>query len=198
MMVAGGGRFAMVKARHTETFEKAACGGKADRQAISLCRFVAKTKNYFTSSSCAGRIILLELPKGGSKKDANFHRKWHCSTSFGKVKKALAENTRGVLWFKLDPFILHIGAKNIGGAAKILSAMKKAGVKRGGIIVAKEGKFLIELQGTESMALPVKKDSKMLVDESYLRFIVAEANRKLARNYKRLKKLEQEFRRALK
>ena len=140
-------RFAMVNAMHKKSLEKAIQEKKADKQIIPLCRFVSKTKNFFTSSSCAGRIILLQLPKGESKREACFHRKWHCVVKEKELWEGIDAETKGELWFKLDPFIFHVGANSLENAKKVLAAMTKAGVKRGGIIVAKPGKFLVELKG---------------------------------------------------
>lgn len=191
-------RFSMVKQRHGETFDEAVEHKLADERMIPLCKFIASTKNFFTSSGCAGRILLIELPKGESKKEASFHRKWHREISFGKTKQALKEEIRGELWMKVEPFILHIGSDSIGNARKILAVMSKAGVKRGGIIVAKEGKFLVELQGTQEMSVPLKHNEKLLVQDDYLQWLVAKANDKLAKNYKMLERFERECRRFLK
>ena len=79
-----------------------------------------------------------------------------------------------------------------------IESMKEAGVKRGGIILAKEGKFLIEMQGTEKMELPVKEKETELVDEQYFKVLLEKANLMLERNYTRLEKLENEFKKNLK
>jgi tRNA(Phe) wybutosine-synthesizing methylase Tyw3 len=65
-------------------------------------------------------------------------------------------------------------------------------------MVAKPGKFLIELQGNQGIALPVKKGKSALVEKKHLRYILRRANEKLAKNYRHLKKLEREFAEALK
>lgn len=195
---AGIERFAMVKAMHKKSFEKAVQEEKADRQIIPLCRFVSKTKHFFTSSSCAGRIILLQLPKGESKKDASFHRKWHRIVREKEILEGIDEETSGELWFKLDPFILHIGADSLENAKRVLAAMAKAGVKRGGIVVAKPGKFLVELQGSQGIAFPVKKGKKVLAEKEYMKYVLERANEKLGKNYALLKRLEKEFRTGLK
>ncbi len=194
----GKNRFSMVKEMHRNSLEKAIKEGKADKQMHSMCRFVASTKDFFTSSSCAGRIILLELPFDENKKDASFHRKWHRRVKEKELWQGIEGKTKGELWFKLDPFILHIGANTPENAGKILSCMKKAGIKRGGIIVAKEGKFLAEMQGTQAIAFPVKKGGKILVETEFMKYVLERANKKLEKNYLLLKKLEKILRKGLK
>lgn len=188
----------MVKAMHRKSLEKAVCEKKADAQMVPLCRFVSRTRHFFTSSSCAGRIILLQLPKDENKKGAGFHRKWHRKVKEKELWEGIEEETKGELWFKLDPFILHIGSNSLENANAVLSAMKKAGVKRGGIIVAKPGKFLIEMQGTQGMSFPVKKGENVLVEKRFMKQVLEKANQKLAKNYAMLKRLEKVFREDLK
>ena len=190
-------RFRMVKERHRGTFETALNEGNVDRQLVALCKYLAKTKNYFTSSGCAGRIVLLGLPESGTKKEAYFHRKWHREVEVREVKDALNEKSVGEIWFKQEPFILHIGAGSFKDAEKILGVMRETGVRRGGIIVSKDGKFIVELVGAERMSVPVKNEGDVLISETHLAYLVERANKKLMRNYKLLTEFEANVRKKL-
>jgi len=187
-------RFEMVKERHKGTFEKSVKEKKADERMVSLCAYVNSLQEYFTSSSCAGRILLLGLEGEETKKESYFHRKWHSTVKLKEVMEGLNEKSKGMLWFKLEPFILHIGTNNLENAKKILSVMKESGVKRGGIIVCKEGKFIIEFLGTETISTPIKKGEKILLPNEYIEFLVKEANRKFEKNYASLERLEKNLR----
>jgi len=189
-------RFGMVKERHAGTFAAAVEAGRVDGQMRGLCGFLAESRGFFTSSCCSGRIMLLGL-RGGSKKDSYFHRKWHRTVSFDEVWAGMEADSTGTLWFKCEPFILHVGCAGLGDANRVLDAMKEAGVKRGGIILAEEGKYLIELQGTNRIVLPVKEGSEILVDKTYLGRVLEKANQRLEANYARLEKLERVFRERL-
>lgn len=192
-------RFRMVKERHRESFEKSCDEGKADALFIPLCEFVAGTKNYFTSSCCSGRILLLGLKgKEKSKKDSYFHFKSHEKVKFEEVWKALNEKSAGELWFKMESFILHIGTRDLKHAITVLDAMKLAGIKRGGIITAKEGKFIIELIGTQEIALPVKRGNNILIEKEFFKELVKDANEKMGKNLKQLKRMETEMKKLLK
>jgi tRNA wybutosine-synthesizing protein 3 len=190
-------RFAMVKEHHKKTLEKAIAEKKADELIIPLCRFIASTKDFFTASSCSGRILLLELQKGECKKDSNFHRKWHCEVSFKELLEGLKAKTSGIVWLKAESFILHIGCPDLESAKKILKIMKESGVKRGGIIVASKGKFIIELVGTQALSVPVKEGEKILVDEQYLKYLLKACNKKIRKNYEKLKRFEKNVRKEL-
>jgi len=189
-------RFEMIKERHTKTFEKALTEGKMDKEIIELCSFIAKTKNYYTLSSCSGRIILLER-RGDKKMENFFHRRWHRTITKEELLEGLSEKVKGELWFKVDPFILHVGCEDLEHATKILNAMKEAGVKRGGITLTKKGKFLLELIGTERLEVPLKLNGKEIFTEEQLNFLFEKVNPLLEKNFSRLKKLENEFKKNL-
>lgn len=178
--------FKMVKERHRQTFEDASKENKVDSQLIELCKFIAGTKHFFTSSGCSGRILLLKLKDDGLKRKSQFHRRWHSTVEFDEFWKAVNEKTEDELWMKVESFIIHIGTDSFENAQKILEVKNKAGVKRGGIMVSKDGKLIVELTGTQGIALPIKKDGKLLVDEDYLKFMLEKGNQKIERNYERL------------
>lgn len=190
-------RFEMVKRHHSGTFKKAINDGKADPQIISLGNFFLELKDFFTSSSCSGRIVLMNLNEQETKREAAFHRKWHRAVSVEEVVKGLNEDTHDELWFKQEPFILHIGARNLKQSVRMLEIMKRAGVRRGGIMVAKDGKFIIELTGSSYMSVPVKSGKKILVSDKHLEYLIEKANAKLERNYAMLERFEKECRKAL-
>ncbi len=191
-------RFGKVKKRHTKTLDDALNEKKVDIKLIPFLRFISSTKNYFTSSGCSGRILLLKVNEKETKHEAAFHQKWHRTVSLEEVWKALQKKSKSELWLKQEPFILHIGCKGLGEGRKLLNIARKTGIKKVGIIVAKEGKFLVELAGTQYMSLPVKKAGTVLVEKDYLRYLLDRANKKLKKNYLLLKKFEKNCRNELK
>ena len=193
----GDSRFEMTKIHHKTTFEKAIADGKVDNDFVAICKFFTKTKGYFSSSCCAGRIALMCLDEIEGKKENAFYRKWHRKVKEKEVFEAINTFDGECLWFKQEPLILHVGAKDLDGAKKIISAVHKAGIKRVGIIVAKEGKFIIEILGAKNINAPVKgKD--FAVDEKYLKSLVRIANTKFENNQQTLKVLEKELKKELK
>jgi len=186
-------RFEMVKARHKKRFELAVKNSEADKAIVPLCSYINSVKDFFTSSSCSGRILLLGIT-GKGKDKAYFHRKWHRTVTFDEVWAAIGEEVQGNLWFKMEPFIIHIGTRTLKGACKILDIKNAAGVKRGGIIVAKPGKFMLEIIGTEEIAFPVKIGGKTIVGMEFMKIIIETANKKMEENNERLKKFEETIR----
>ena len=190
--------FKMTKKHHTETFLQAKKDGKMDLDFVPLCDYIASTKNYFTSSCCAGRIVLVSLNEDESKKESAFYRKWHRTVTPDEVEAGIIAFDGELLWFKQESFILHIGANTLSNATKILSAMESVGIKRAGIKVAKAGKYIVEAIGTQNMTLPVKEKGDTKINREYLEYLVKMANKKFKKNQETIKAFEIEARKVLK
>ncbi|MEK6959220.1 MAG: hypothetical protein AABW59_04200 [archaeon] len=190
-------RFAMTKKHHKETYEEAKKMGRMDPDLIKFCDFVAKSKNYYTASSCAGRIALIGLDKTESKQESAFYRKWHRAVKKEEIIDAVKAFNGEVLWFKQEPLILHLGTNNIENAKNILILCEKAGIKRAGIKVAKEGKFMAEILGAHVISTPIK-EGKYCVDDEYLKYLTKKANEKFEKNQETIKKLGKEAKKILK
>lgn len=195
---AGNERFGMVKEYHQMTFEKAVAGKKADPNIISLCRFLNGLPEFFTASSCSGRITVLELDEQENKRESAFFYKKHGKINAALVWKRVHEKSQNNLWFKQEPFILHLGTNSLENANLLLESCREAGIKRAGIMVAKPGKFVLEIIGTHGMAIPIKQKKRVLVEKKFFSFLSKQANQKLERNFARLKRFEAVLRKKLK
>ena len=61
--------------------------GKWDKKILNLCKKINKLENYYTTSSCSGRIVLMI---DNEKKQENlFIKVYHDLTSFKQLKKDL-------------------------------------------------------------------------------------------------------------
>ena len=163
---------------------------EVDEDAVPLLDILNSKENYFTSSSCYGRIYLIYLPSY-SKKDSRFVGKWHRKVSFEEVKKVL-EKEKEPLWFRMEPYILHISCKEMKDAEKILEIKQKLGIKRGGIFATREGRVQIELKGTHKIDCPVKTES-YVIDDDYLKILIKEANERFEKNQNVWKNIKKEF-----
>jgi tRNA wybutosine-synthesizing protein 3 len=165
--------------------EEAISEGKVDEKIIPLLKKINENKDLVTISSCYGRIVLLGFDVAKTKKTSTFYQKWHRRVSEEEVELALANYTgRLPLWFKVEPFILHVAAKDMPAAIDFLTKMRKAGVKRGGIQGIQKDRANIEMQGTISLAFPVDAFEGSWND------MIAMANKMMELNEKQVKKLE--------
>ena len=86
---------------------------KVDRGILPLLDKINSYDEYYTSSSCFGRTVVLELPKIGDKKNAKFLGKWHRKINGKEVKDALKKAKEGQIWFLSQAPILHIFSKDL-------------------------------------------------------------------------------------
>jgi len=163
--------------------------GSWDKKILDLCKKLNKSKNYYTTSSCAGRVVLL---KSSDKKieDAFLFRS-HKKVSFGELKKALneiAEKYKGQVNFQQTSCILHVACRKLDDAQRLVDKAKFSGWKRSGIMSTGK-RFVTELHSTELIDFPIMDEGKVLVDDKFLKLVVKEANDKLGRVWEKIERL---------
>lgn len=165
--------------------------GGVDKKIRKLVNIINKNPNYCTTSSCSGRIVLLKQ-KSSKKHEAEWIFSSHEKAKFAELKKALKNLPKEKVWFKQEGAILHVRCRTIDNAKKLLNSARKAGFKRAGICSLGK-KIMVEIIDTERIDMPVAEKGKLLVDDSYFKMIVSEANSKLSRTSKKIKRLEKEI-----
>ena len=161
--------------------------GEWDSKIKGLCDKINKKRNYYTTSSCAGRIVLIKALNKKAK-DVFLFRS-HKKISFKELKKALKEiKYAGLVYFQQTTCILHIACFDLESAQGLVNKAKFAGWKHSGIMTTKK-RFMVELHSTEKLEFPIMDGKRVLVDDNFLRLIVREANLKLERVWKKIGKL---------
>ena len=165
--------------------------GSWDSKIKGLCNKINQQKNYYTTSSCGGRIVLL---KSSDKKMENaFLFRTHKEITLKELKKALSEagkKYKKLVEFQQTTCILHVACKSSENAFEIVKKAKLAGWKRSGVMSGSRGRFMVELHSTESMSFPIMNNGKILVNDEFLKIIVKEANSKLKRTWEKIRRLE--------
>jgi tRNA wybutosine-synthesizing protein 3 len=162
--------------------------GKWDKKILPLCKKINKSEEFYTTSSCSGRIVLMLDKK---KKSPNlFLKVWHDEISFEELREILEKITKkDLVKFKLEPPILHVACRELESASELLEKAKSIGFKRSGILVAGKN-IVLELNSTERLEFPILSKKRLLVDEGFLKLIVKQANEKLKRGWEKIEKLE--------
>ncbi len=156
--------------------------GDIDERIKKVLDRINKTDNYFTTSSCSGRIVLLK--KGERKNECEWLYVTHDLADKKKIWKAL-QKAKGNVFLKMESLILHISCRKLSDAEKLLLLIRKK-FKRAGIISMK--KLSIELMGSDLLNLPVVED-KLLIDQNYSEILIDEANKKMISNWKKIEEL---------
>ncbi|MGB9748779.1 MAG: tRNA wybutosine-synthesizing 3 family protein [Candidatus Woesearchaeota archaeon] len=164
--------------------------GSIDEEIKELVFLINSIENYYTTSSCAGRIMLIKVDKNRRKDKSEWLYVTHKEAKFKEMKRALEEGIKNAregesIWFKQEPLILHVCAKNLESANKILTIARDSGLKKSGIITLSR-RIIIEIEGTENISALVAKNCNkekiILTDDLYLKALVDEANRKMLLN----------------
>ena len=179
-----------------QKLDKARNEGKADLDILPVLDIINSSDDYFTSSSCYGRIVLLELPVIGDKKNAKFIGKWHRTINSDEVISSLEKTDKGQLWLLAQSSIIHIGAKTNESADKLLKIAYSCGFKHSGF-KSLENRYIIEICSTERLDAPVGKDGKLFCDKEHLDLLVKISNKIMEKSNAKLKRFEQELRKSL-
>ncbi|MEA3329873.1 MAG: hypothetical protein U9Q06_03960 [Nanoarchaeota archaeon] len=161
---------------------------KWDKQILGLCNKLNQSPNYYTTSSCSGRVVLL-IDSDEKQKDL-FIKVWHDKITFKQLKNQLKNiSSDKLIYFKQDPCILHVCTNSLKNAQKIHDLAKESGWKRCGIIASKK-RFIVELNATAKLEFPIY-NKKIMVDDNFLKFLIKETNKKLEHSWNCIKKLEE-------
>lgn len=163
---------------------------KVDLGIVSILNLINNFDDYYTSSSCFGRIVLLEIPQIGDKKQARFLGKWHSTVSTDEIISAAKGSQIGQIWLLSQSSIIHIIAKTSDAADWILKTAIKCGFKNSGLKSFGK-KFVVEVCSTERLDAPIGKDAVIYSDRDQLDLLVDISNEIIKKSTKKLHKFEE-------
>jgi len=161
--------------------------GKWDSKIVKLCNKINKTENYYTTSSCSGRaLLMIDQQKKGA---GLFIWIEHREITLKKLKEEL-EDFKGkeLVKFKSEPPIVHVVSKTLKDAENLLEKGFRTGWKKSGIISLRRN-IVVQLHGTEKLEFPIFKEGKFLVDDTFLRLVVKKSNEKSMKGWKMIESL---------
>ena len=181
--------FEKQKKRYYEIWLEAKRNKEVDDQIIGLIELINSLPNYYTTSSCFGRITLAVAKPSSRKYDHYFLAKWHYLVSweeFRRIVKIWEERIReDFLWLKVYPFILHLSAKTMEDAKKILEIGLNSGMKESGIFEVGK-RIMVRIEGVDRLELPLGNDGFLLVSEKYLKYLYLISKIRFLRNLKKV------------
>ena len=161
-----------------------------DRKIIKLCNKINSKDDYFTTSSCSGRIVFLKDEK--KKKPGLFLFRTHKKITFSQLKKELQKASfkvkKGIIIFKQEPCLLSVSSRNKESQWQLFNKARNNGWKKSGILSI-DRKFLVELISTENISFPIINDGNILVNDNFLKIIIKKANYNLNSCWKKIDRL---------
>ena len=165
---------------------------KVDEGALPLLSIINKIDGLYTSSSCAGRIVLLEIPHIGDKKGARFLGVWHRTIQQEELSAASKKATKGLLWLLAQAPIIHIGVENLPLADRMVKTAVACGFKNSAI--RSLGKtVIIELCSTERLDAPIGRDGGLFCSEKHLTLLVEISNEVIERSSEKMSRLAEKL-----
>ena len=123
--------------------------GGIDKRIASLCSIINSKDDYFTLSSCSGRIFLIRVPEDNKKNNSEWLTMTHDIADKDDFSKALnSYKGDGIIYFRQEAPILHVCCRNIGCAQKLIETARNKGFKHSGIFSANK-KIVAELIGAD-------------------------------------------------
>ncbi|MBI2102523.1 hypothetical protein HYT55_01690 [Candidatus Woesearchaeota archaeon] len=127
--------------------------GSVDEKIIPLIQAINATSDYYTTSSCSGRVYLWS---GSGKKN---------ETEWLKMSHALIEPAfleivdEGLIWLRLEGMIMHIACRDLAAANLLLEKVRHLYKKS--CILSASNKIIVELRGSEFIEMPLYLDGKL-------------------------------------
>lgn len=164
--------------------------GTIDAGIKALCDLINSKENYYTTSSCSGRILLLGFSKSKKKYETRFVYTTHDAADAAEMVRVL-HDADGEIWFRVECFILHVVCRTIEDAGALLDCCRQLGLKRTGII-SMAPKLTVEIINHPRIDAPLRFSS-MCAEDSYLVSLAAQGNAILKKNREMIARLEEKI-----
>lgn len=129
--------------------------GTIDPQIKPLLDLINAHPQYYTTSSCSGRVYLWR--GSGKKNETEWIKVSHerITEDFLKINPAASS---GLIWLRVEPFILHVACRDLEAANSFLEKARPTHKKS--CILSISNKILLEIRGSEFIEMPLWKDNK--------------------------------------
>lgn len=169
--------------------------GYIDGEIKELVEAINMLDDYYTTSSCAGRIMLYSVSPKRKKNETAWLFVSHTTITPAQLKSSIM-NLGGlpndVVYFRFEPLILHVVCRNQTAAEKLLQICNSSGLKHSGIISLKN-RIILEIIGNDRLDAPIAANGRLVLGDDALVLYINDANKKMERNNIRIKNLVRVF-----
>jgi tRNA wybutosine-synthesizing protein 3 len=167
-----------------------------DEGIIPILDLLNQSNDYFTSSSCCGRTLVLEIPLIGDKKNAKFLGKWHRKIDESEIADSIKNSKKGQLWLLSQSPIIHITARSQDAADKLVKTAVACGFKNSNF-KSIDKKIMIEICSTERLDSPIGLNGELFCIDKHLKLLVKISNDIINKSKIKLDKLDKVLRKDL-
>jgi len=167
--------------------------GTFDAPIHDLIVYINSLHDFFTTSSCSGRIIV--FVEGDAKKKGC---KWlvtsHDVIQHTQVIEAIeGEVELKPIVFKCESFILHVQCRTQEVAQEMLKVAMECGYRNSGLMIGKKKKIMLAVRTSHGLEVPLVFNNQVRVSNEYIEELVKLANSKLEENFIRINKFFDRF-----
>ena len=129
--------------------------GDIDSLVLPLLNIINRKEEYYTTSSCSGRVYLWQ--GSGKKNETNWITVSHepIREDFFKVSEPA-----GIVWLRLEAFILQVACRDLDSANKLLEESRK--IYKKSCILSASNKIIVEIRGSEFLEMPLYNNNELL------------------------------------
>jgi len=165
--------------------------GRVDKDIYQLLELINSREDYYTTSSCSGRIQVYASRIPGKKFEMKTVGKWHRPISLDELLGVLKDCPHEDIWLAVLPPILHVVARDVGKANKLLHLAREAGFKHSGILSVKDERVIVELTSSERIETPLRMKGVWVFSDENLLELIKRANEMLLIAKRKIRKLEE-------
>ncbi|KRY69605.1 tRNA wybutosine-synthesizing protein 3 -like protein [Trichinella pseudospiralis] len=167
--------------------------GSVDEDIADIVNNINSHDDYFTTSSCSGRLVAFVEVENQRKKNCEWLFNSHKavdSVTFRKVLDSYFQTLQtsrgkasGVIWLKFEPLIIHVRCRSLQAAKKLLNLALNAGCRNSGVMIGKRLRLTVALRSTLTLALPLQHtDQVQMLSDEYFEFLFQTINIKFTEN----------------
>ena len=176
--------------------------GEIDAPIIEMVGMINNSDNYYTTSSCSGRIIVTAssgdneatpVVKKGTDWQFVSHESINVDQFLSTIRSVInkPDKVHDSMILKFEPVIFHIRAADIEAARQLLQVGLQSGFRNSGIVLAAKGRATVAFRSTASIEVPLIVDGELVVTDDYVQQLVKVANRKMASNLHAINRLQE-------
>jgi tRNA wybutosine-synthesizing protein 3 len=163
--------------------------GYLDRDILDVLQKIFDFPEYFTLSSCSGRISLVDALMPWERDESTVIFKKHSPITVEELRHLMGQRAVRTMWLTVTGPIIHVSSRSLSDALRIIEVARKAGMKHSGIISSGRKGVVAELVSGVYISVPLKTGDEVLIADRFIPLLVSLANKALLAGKRRLNRL---------
>lgn len=165
--------------------------GYVDRDIVDFIKLVFSKKRVFTTSSCSGRIVVVDALYPWLREGAHIIFKKHSPVTVSEIQDIVRQRPLYRYWLVVSGPIIHFNTASLEDTQRLLNTLRESGFKHSGVISISSSGIVVE--AVSGVWTPFLLRDGDLIAVSSLQHIVGVANSILAEGKNRLERLFKAF-----